>query len=340
MKRYISLLLMLLLLGNVATAQGNEQGTEIFKVSIDGKKKETVAKFSEMYHPHISPKGNYFYMEKMQHQSEVPVSYSLYHLKTKKWMSLAQEASWYPLSEVIAYIKQNQIVSLLPETEKEITIYSAPEGKVVDSFLIAPNEKYMTILQLNKKTNNHELVLLDMKTLKHRVNDQFKPSATEGEKMRWLPNGNKVFYKTSTSMKELDLPSGLKYVHKLKELPDYSADLHFRLEQEGPFNSSILNVKTGKKNQFGSGTSERFLEQLYWAPTGHTFVGSIQGPTSNAQDAYQSFVYSDGKNTMELPGLFRFLKTIDNIRFSGWSTDQKWVYFADLESIHFFRYMN
>lgn len=337
MKR-ISILLCLFIFCYAAPAWGNEKGTEVFKISVDGKKKEVVATFEEMVHPHISPKGNYFYMEKMKHQLPIPESYAAYSMKTKKWLPLSSPASWYPKSELLAGTEKKAMFSIDPSVGRKTILYTAPEGKEIDSFLIAPDERYATILQFNVKTKEQELVLLDMKTLKHRINDRFLPSSDAREKMSWLPNGKKVFYKTSAAIKELDLPTGLKYVHKIKQLPLYSADLQYRFVQEEPWKSYIVNLKTGKKQVYGNGSPEKYLEQLYWAPKGHAFVGLIQGPTSNAQDIYQDFFYSDGNHDVELPGLFRFLKTIDNIHFSGWSSDQKWLYFADLESVHFMRY--
>jgi hypothetical protein len=163
------------------------------------------------------------------------------------------------------------------------------------------------------------------------------------EKFYWMPNSKKLFYQTQTAFKELDLPTGLKYDHKMTELPSYSNDMKYRyMRTENE--EYLLDLHTGKKEILKTSVYyEDTLTKLFWSPAGHQLAAEafFMGAASS-QDSYMLIRYCKQVPKCSYPfgdptegKISPYLASLDNYSIIGWAGDGKSYYLADLASTHF-----
>lgn len=330
-------------------AQTNtQQPTLIYRTSTSHFQKELVAELPPFHFASMSPSTAYLYLERIGATKKDPTTSYLYEMKTKKLVKLNGLGKWYPRSDKLVMLEGGNLVRFDPLTEKKDTMVTGSSDNPILDFAVSPDEQYMAFFTNNHVDNRREqwLYLQHLPTLKMKVNDRFQSEYQKDRftpSFQWMPNSKKLFYKAGAAIKELDLPTGLKYVHKLRKMPSYSVDLKYALEenQSGNVLKKLDDGRTLLVGQYKVSFEQGWLDDEVWAPIGHSFVANEFLYTSNAQDSYARLRYHDGekgnffsKDSYGEPSLFLY----DNIRFIGWSQDAKWMYTADLNSIHCFSY--
>ncbi|CAM3489194.1 hypothetical protein EDM52_18960 [Brevibacillus invocatus] len=330
-------------------AQTNtQQPTKIYRTSTSHFQKELVAELPPFHFARMSPSTSFLYLERIGATKKDPTTSYLYEMKTKKLVKLNGLGKWYPKSDKLVLLEGGNLVRFDPVSGKKDTLVTGSKDGPILDFAVSPDENYMAFFTNSHIDNRSEqlLYLQHLPTLKMKVNDRFQSEYQKNRfspSFQWMPNSKKLFYKAGETVKELDMPTGLKYVHKLMKMPSYSADLKYGLEtnQSGNVLKKLDDGKTLLVGQYSGSISQGLLDDEVWAPFGHSFVANEFLYTSNAQDSYVRFRYQDGekgqyfpKDSYGEPSLFLH----DNIRFIGWSQDAKWMYTADLNSIHCFSY--
>ncbi|NRR01711.1 hypothetical protein HP570_05705 [Brevibacillus sp. RS1.1] len=318
----------------------------IYQVPVDGKVTKTVTNMTLIHRASMSPSGRFVYGERIGYgKADRTIPY-LYDMQTKKMTQLSGYGKWSPKQDTL-YVRENGgIVKLsLPDGKKTVLVPAAAQYPVLD-FSVSPDEQYMVftrmdMLSSNSKVSGH-LILQHLPTLKMKKNDQYEwPSGTEEERYYWVPNSKKLFYKTQTAYKELDLPTGLKYDHNMTAFPSYSNDMKYRYMRTNT-EEYMLDLQTGKKvNLKDSIFTESYLDKIVWSPAGHQMAVEQHARTSNSQDSYMYMQsckevtkcsYPFGSPDKGMPGYYDLS---DNQRIIGWAKDGKSYYVADLASIHY-----
>ncbi|MBY0088356.1 hypothetical protein [Brevibacillus brevis] len=321
----------------------------IYKVTVDGKVTKTVTNMPLIHRANMSPSGRFVYGERIGYgKADRTIPY-LYDMQTKKMTQLSGYGKWSPKQDVL-YVRENGgIVKLsLPDGKKTVLVPAAAQYPVLD-FSVSPDEQYMAftrmdMLSSNSKVSGH-LYLQHLPTLKMKKNDQYEWKVDHyapQEKFYWMPNSKKLFYRTQTAFKELDLPTGLKYEHKMTDFPSYSNDMKYRYmrtEKE----EYMLDLPAGKKLILKSSFyPDNDLKQIFWSPGGNQFAAEVYVHPSNSQDSYGAIrfckqvkncndPFSDPKKGLPNP----YLSSADNYRIIGWAKDGKSYYVADLASTHY-----
>ncbi|MFD2369720.1 hypothetical protein ACFSO0_07060 [Brevibacillus sp. GCM10020057] len=333
------------------TVQQTHEPSVIYQIAADGTSKKVVAQLPYMHRGAISPSGRYLYAERIGYGKTDPTVPYLYNLQTKKLTQLSGFAKWSPKRDMLYILEKGGIILVNPaDGTKSVLVAADPQYPVLD-FLVSPDEQYMAFLRKDLESVDHgtatHLYLQHLPTGKMKINDRFawEPPASRGEEQfYWLPTSKKLFYCTQGGIKELDLPTGLKYVHKLTSFPSYSADMKYRYvmtEKE----EYLLDLQTGKKVMLlkqAQPITEGNLSFLSWSPAGHAFAAEKFFRPSNSQDAYCILQYYREAPKYSLPfggvGASQyspFLSKKDNVRLIGWAKDGKSFYVADWSSIHF-----
>ncbi|CAM5793729.1 MULTISPECIES: hypothetical protein [Brevibacillus] len=329
-----------------------EPPTEIYKISGDGRAIKAVGQMPAMHRAAISPSGRYVYGEKIGFSKQDATVPYLYNLQTKKLVKLPGFAKWSPRKDLLYMLENEQLVLFEPATGQKKVLVHASAAYPITDFLVAPDEEYLAFIRKDLKGTDEQvryhLYLQHVPTLKMKINDRFAmtPSySRDVQSLYWMPTSRKLFYKTNAAYKELDLPTGLKYEHKLSAFPSYSSDMKYkyvRTQNEEYF----LDLQTGKKvmqqKQSHLPIMEQFIDKIVWSPKGHAFAAEWFFRPSNAQDSYMMIRYQKEPSSFLYPfgGIGEnkwspYLSAIDNIRVIGWSQDGKSVYVADLASMYY-----
>ncbi|MGF9909933.1 hypothetical protein [Brevibacillus porteri] len=318
----------------------------IYKVTVDGKVTKTVTNMPLIHRASMSPSGRFVYGERIGYgKADRTIPY-LYDMQTKKLTQLSGYGKWSPKQDAL-YVRENGgIVKLsLPNGTKTVLVPAAAQYPVLD-FSVSPDEQYMAftrmdMLSSNTKVSAH-LILQHLPTLKMKKNDQYEwRDVTDEEMYYWLPNSKKLFYKTHTAYRELDLPTGLKYDHKMTRFPTYSNDMKYRY-MDTYTEEYMLELATGKKiNLKDPVFVESSFDKIVWSPSGHQMAVEKHLHISNSQEAYMVIQtcqqvtkcsYPFGSPEKGMPGYYDLS---DNHRIIGWAKDGKSYYVADLASIHY-----
>lgn len=334
-------------------AQRNQEPSIIYQIAADGKFKKVVAQMPYMHRGTISPSGRYVYAERIGYGKNDPTMPYLYDIQNKKLSQLSGFAKWSPKQDML-YIQENGgILRLNPaDGKKTVLVEAVPQYPVLD-FLVSPDEQYMVFFRKDEKGTDSSqathLYLQHLPTRKMKINDRFawdEPAYKDTVPLYWLPSSKKVFYRTKDAYKELDLPTGLKYVHKLNSFPSFSMDMKYRYVRENN-EEYLLDLQSGKKvilQQQPQLITERYLDTISWSPVGHQFAAEeVFHPSGNAQDVYMRIRYYKEATKYQFPfedvneGFYHpYRSSLDNIRLIGWANDGKSYYVADWSSIHHF----
>lgn len=323
----------------------------IYQIAADGKTKKVIAQLPYMHRGAISPSGRYVYAERVGYGKNNPTVPYLYDIQTKKLTQLGGYAKWSPKQDMLYVAEKGGIVRVNPaDGKKTVLVEAAPQYPVLD-FRVSPDEQYMAFTRQDEKsadpsTATH-LYLQHLPSGKMKINDRFAwdtPPYRWSEPFYWLPTSKKLFYRTKDAYKELDMPTGLKYVHKLTSFPSYSADMKYRYVRSEK-EEYLLDLQTGKKvvlQQQPQALLEGFLSDISWAPSGHRFAAELFYRPSNGQDSYMMLrYYTEAPKFLHLFGdvgqskYSPYLSQKDNVRLIGWAKDGKSFYVADWSSMHF-----
>lgn len=328
-----------------------QETTVIYQISADGKTKKVVGQLPMMHRASISPSGRYVYAEKIGYGPNDPTLPYLYDLQTKKLTQLSGFAKWSPKQDMLYICERGGIVRFNPaDGKKSVLVQAVPMYPVID-FLVSPDEQYMAFSRMDEQSKDPgqqmHLYLQDLPTLKMKINDRYawqQPTNRTVSSFYWMPNSKKLFYRTKAAFKELDLPTGLKYVHNLKSFPSYSSDLKYRYVREEK-EEYLLDLQTGKKvilKREAQPIMEGTLSAVFWSPVGHAFAAEQHVRTSNAGDAYYMIQSQNDPGRAVYPfgalGTSKFspyLNASDNVRMIGWAKDGKSFYVADLASVYY-----
>lgn len=326
--------------------------TKIYRIDLDGKKQTLVAQLPAVHRASMSPNGRFVYAEKQGFKKDEPTIPYLYDTKTKQLSQLSGFAKWVSGKDELLMMDQASLYRYnLLTKQKTLLVKGTTETPILD-YAIAPDGHYLTFIQSDLKDpdaqKRNKLILQDMSTLKMKVNDQFflrdeEQSSTQSiELLYWIPTSKKVLYKANGTIKELDLPTGLKYTHSFKSFPSYSNDIKFRLDiKEG--HGYMTDLQTGKSVPTAEHPHpfylDRDLTHVFWSPTGHNYVAEKFLFTSNAQDANEQLVIQSTKKSFVYPfDGSPYLNANDNIQFLGWAADGKSFFVGDLDSVHMSRF--
>ncbi|MED4754185.1 hypothetical protein [Brevibacillus choshinensis] len=360
MKRLLLVSILTLgLLGSVipsgAQAYGQpEQPTHepsiIYQITADGKTKKVAAQMPYMHRGAISPSGRYVYTERIGYGKDDPTVPYLYNIQTKKLTQLSGFAKWSPKQDTLYIQERGGIIRVNPaDGTKTVLVQAVPQYPVLD-FLVSPDEQYMAFSRKDEKSGDASqethLYLQHLPTGKMKINDRYawELTAYRGiEQFYWLPTSKKLFYRTKDAYKELDLPTGLKYVHKLYAFPSYSMDMKYRYVLASN-EEYLLDLQSGKKVMLQKEPQmimEGQLDTISWSPAGHQFAAEQFFRPSNSQDSYMMLRYYREAPGFLLPfggvGLSDYspyLKKKANVRLIGWAKDGKSFYVADWASIY------
>lgn len=318
----------------------------IYKVGVDGKVNKTVTDMPLMHRASMSPSGRFVYAERIGYWKEDRNIPYLYDMQTKKMTQLSGYGKWSMKQDTL-YLRENHgIVKLsLPNGKKTVLVAGSASYPVLD-FSVSPDEQYMVftrkdMLSSNTKVSAH-LILQHLPTLKMKKNDQYEwGSGSDEEMYYWVPNSKKLFYKAKTTIKELDLPTGLKYEHKMNAFPSYSNDMKYRYIDTFT-EEYMLELATGKKiNLKDPVVTESSFGKIVWSPSGHQMAVELNYRTSNGQDSYmyirtykQITKHSYPFGGPDQGGAGSYYSLSDNHRIIGWAKDGKSYYVADLASLH------
>ncbi|MGG1660008.1 hypothetical protein [Brevibacillus sp. NRS-1366] len=326
-------------------AESKNEPTLIYRYHTDRLKQELVAKLPPFHFAAMSPGTSFIYLERIGATKNDATTSFLYNLKTKKLLPLnGGKGKWYPKSDKLLLQEAGNLISFDPVTYQSRMLVAASKNDPIIDYAVSPDETYMVFFKKDLSVSKQEtlLYLQHLPTGKMKVNDRFSSTDEKNRFSRyfqWFPNSKKVFYIAGTSIKELDLPTGLKFVHKRTDLPSYSADLQYAYEsnQTGDYLKKLDNGKTTLVGKYTDSIYQGSLDNVKWSPTGHSFVADEFLYGSNAQDTYSRLHYQNGEKGRYFPDVSYgepklFLH--ENVRFIGWSKDSKWIYTADLHSIH------
>ena len=342
------------LFGSVTPANSQAAGgqtaesTIIYRYAVPGMKKERIATLPLMHRASLSPSTAFLYTEKIGKTAAEPTTYYLFERKTKKLTPLTGYASWYPKSDKLLMYEKGSLYSYDPVSQKKKLATSVDMLRPIVTYAVSPNERYLAYMRLDRTNSNlhtsGKLILEDLSTQKILGTDTISLIKEPGRFARrivWQPNGRKLFYQTSTDIREFDLATGKVSVHTRKELPSYSADMTYAYDRTET-GAVLTHLPTGKKRSLGRTPNQRegdLLSGVHWAPVGHAFVGEEFRGTSNGMDAlvWLRYQHEGAKTnvppmTIDDPGIY--YQAHDNKPFIGWSPDANWIYTADLASIH------
>ncbi|MGG1534008.1 hypothetical protein [Brevibacillus agri] len=334
------------------TTNAAAQPSKIYRISLDGKKQTLIAQLPAVHRASISPSGRFVYAEKQGFKAGEPTIPYLYDSKTKQLRQLSGFAKWAQSKDELLLMDQASLYRYNPLTNQKTLLVKGTADTPILDYALAPDGHYLTFIQSDRKEPNlqkrHKLYLQDMNTLKMKVNDQFslpaeEESSTQAVKLLyWIPTSKKVLYKANGTIKELDLPTGLKYTHSFKSFPSYSNDMKLRFDVK-EWHGFITDLQTGKSVPTADNphpvSMDRDLTKVFWSPTGHNYVAEKFLFTSNAQDAIEQLVVKTANQTFTYPlDGSSYLDTIDNIQFLGWAADGKSFFVGDLDSVHMSRF--
>ncbi|RNB90415.1 hypothetical protein EDM56_07835 [Brevibacillus fluminis] len=320
--------------------------SKIYQIGLDGKKQTLVAQLPAVHRVSMSPSGRFVYAEKQGFKKDEPTIPYLYDIRTKQLSQLSGFAKWVSGKEELLMMDQTSLYRYNPITKQKALLVKGTTDTPILDYAIAPDGHYLVFIQSDTKDLNdqkrNKLYLQDMSTLKMKVNDQFslddaQISLTQSiELLRWVPTSKKVLYRANGTIKELDLPTGLKYTHPFKQFPSYSSDMKLLFDFK-QWHGYMTDLQTG--NSVPTWYGEHDLTKVFWSPTGHNYVAEKFLFNSNAQDAYEQLVIKTTNKSFVYPfdGNF-YLKDIDNIQFLGWAADGKSFFVGDLESVHISRF--
>ncbi|QHZ57379.1 MULTISPECIES: hypothetical protein [Brevibacillus] len=334
------------------TTNAAAQPSKIYRISLDGKKQTLIAQLPAVHRASMSPSGRFVYAEKQGFKAGEPTIPYLYDSKTKQLRQLSGFAKWAQSKDELLLMDQASLYRYNPLTNQKTLLVKGTADTPILDYALAPDGHYLTFIQSDRKEPNlqkrHKLYLQDMNTLKMKVNDQFslpaeEESSTQAVKLLyWIPTSKKVLYKANGTIKELDLPTGLKYTHSFKSFPSYSNDMKLRFDVK-EWHGFITDLQTGKSVPTADNphpvSMDRDLTKVFWSPTGHNYVAEKFLFTSNAQDAIEQLVVKTANQTFTYPlDGSSYLDTIDNIQFLGWAADGKSFFVGDLDSVHMSRF--
>lgn len=334
------------------TTNAAAQPSKIYRISLDGKKQTLIAQLPAVHRASMSPSGRFVYAEKQGFKAGEPTIPYLYDSKTKQLRQLSGFAKWAQSKDELLLMDQASLYRYNPLTNQKTLLVKGTADTPILDYALAPDGHYLTFIQSDRKEPNlqkrHKLYLQDMNTLKMKVNDQFslpaeEESSTQAVKLLyWIPTSKKVLYKANGTIKELDLPTGLKYTHSFKSFPSYSNDMKLRFDVK-EWHGFITDLQTGKSVPTADNphpvSMDRDLTKVFWSPTGHNYVAEKFLFTSNAQDAIEQLVVMTANQTFTYPlDGSSYLDTIDNIQFLGWAADGKSFFVGDLDSVHMSRF--
>ncbi|MED1792376.1 TolB family protein [Brevibacillus nitrificans] len=326
---------------NGQPVQANQEPSIIYQVAADGKSKKIIAQMPYMHRGAVSPSGTYVYAERIGYgKDDLTVPY-LYSIPTKKLTQLSGFAKWSPKQDMLYILEGGGIIRVNPrDGTKNVLVKTVPQNPVFD-FAVSPDEQYMAYLQKNGTST--DLYLQHLPTGKTKRNDQFalQTPAQRGHALfYWMPNSKKLFYQTKDAYKELDLPTGLRYVHQLGAFPSYSSDMKYRY-MHADLEEYLLDLTTGKKvilqKQLQS-MSEGNLQTISWSPKGHRFAAEEAFRSSgNARDVYMRLrLYTEAPGFLFPFGEYNpYSDARDNVRLIGWNNSGDSFYVADWSSVHF-----
>ncbi|MDR7318783.1 hypothetical protein [Brevibacillus nitrificans] len=331
---------------NGQPVQANQEPSIIYQVAADGKSKKIIAQMPYMHRGAISPSGTYVYAERIGYGKDDPTVPYLYSIPTKKLTQLSGFAKWSPKQDMLYLLERGGIIRVNPrDGTKNVLVKAVPQNPVLD-FAVSPDEQYMAYFQKNGTST--DLYLQHLPTGKTKRNDQFvsvTPAQRGQAPFYWMPTSKKLFYQTKDAYKELDLPTGLKYVHQLGAFPSYSSDMKYRymrVDQE----EYLLDLTTGKKvilQKQPQSMIEGNLQTIFWSPKGHRFAAEEAFRSSgNARDVYMRlrlyseaprflFPFGEGSASQYNP----YSDARDNVRLIGWNKSGDSFYVADWSSVHF-----
>ncbi|MGZ0052804.1 hypothetical protein [Brevibacillus gelatini] len=328
------------------------QPSKIYRISLDGKKQTLIAQLPAVHRASMSPSGRFVYAEKQGFKKGEPTIPYLYDSKTRQLRQLSGVAKWAQKKDELLLMEQASLYRYNPLTNQKTLLVKGTADTPILDYALAPDGHYLTFIQSDLKEANlqkrHKLYLQDMNTLKMKVNDQFSLPAEEESSTQavnllyWIPTSKKVLYKANGTIKELDLPTGLKYTHSFKSFPSYSNDMKLRFDVKEA-HGFMTDLQTGKSvptaDHPHSVYIDRDLTKVFWSPTGHNYVAEKFLSTSNAQDANEQLVIKTANQTFTYPlDGSPYLDTIDNIQFLGWAADGKSFFVGDLDSVHMSRF--
>ncbi|MBY0054707.1 hypothetical protein P4U99_23735 [Brevibacillus agri] len=334
------------------TTNAAAQPSKIYRISLDGKKQTLIAQLPAVHRASMSPSGRFVYAEKQGFKAGEPTIPYLYDSKTKQLRQLSGFAKWAQNKDELLLMDQASLYRYNPLTNQKTLLVKGTADTPILDYALAPDGHYLTFIQSDRKEPNlqkrHKLYLQDMNTLKMKVNDQFslpaeEESSTQAVKLLyWIPTSKKVLYKANGTIKELDLPTGLKYTHSFKSFPSYSNDMKLRFDVK-EWHGFMTDLQTGKSVPTADNphpvSMDRDLTKVFWSPTGHNYVAEKFLFTSNAQDAIEQLVVKTANQTFTYPlDGSSYLDTIDNIQFLGWAADGKSFFVGDLDSVHMSRF--
>ncbi|MFF0827148.1 hypothetical protein ACFYU8_09730 [Brevibacillus sp. NPDC003359] len=324
----------------------------IYHATPDGKTKKIQTNMPLIHRASISPSGRFVYGERIGYGKEDPTIPFLYDIQTKKLMQLSGIAKWSNKQDVL-YIRENDGIVRLTTTDgkKTVLVPGIFQYPVLD-FAISPDEQYVAFTRKDEKAADSKgsahLYIQHLPTLQIKKHDQYEwrqdKTALE-EKYYWMPNSKKLFYLTKEASKELDIPTGMKTVHKTTALPSYSSDMKYqyiKTEQE----RYLLDLQTGKKNLLLFEEEHAVdLSRILWSPVGHLFAAEqILTASPSSLDVYMLLFVFQEPNKYGNPfgshvnsGMFGpYMYGKDNYQLIGWAGDGKSFYFADLASTHIY----
>ncbi|MGE5702445.1 MAG: TolB family protein, partial [Clostridia bacterium] len=332
--------------GQAATAgnTNNTNQTIVYRVHLDGKKQEKVAVLPAMHDAFISPGGRFVYTVNRSFRKDTLNRPYLYDTKTQTLTELPGFAKWLPKQDELLLVEQESLYRYNPATKKKVLLAQGSKSDPITDYAVSPDERYLAFVQTEVSLNHPELAsrlfLVDMQSLKRKVNDRYAASQTDGFQkvplVSWSPTSKKVFYRVGAGLKELDLPTGRKYTYAVTAFPSYSSDMKWRFERKDGL-GYMTDLLTGKSAPTGElpQSIERSLTEVYWSPVGHSYVAKKFYHSSNAQDSYEQLTVRTGTKAFVYPldGSL-YLSDSDNIRFIGWARDGQSFYVADLDSVH------
>ncbi|QRG69560.1 hypothetical protein [Brevibacillus choshinensis] len=334
------------------SGQVSEQPSVIYQISADGTAKKAVAQMPYMHRGAISPSGRYVYTERIGYGKNDPTVPYVYNLQTKKLTQLSGFAKWSSSQDILYVLEKGGVVRINPaDGKKTVLVEAVPQYPVLE-FAVSPDEQYMAFFRRDEKSADKSqathLYLQHLPSGKMKINDRIaweKPAYRGPDAFYWLPTSKKVFYRTQDAYKELDLPTGLKYTHKLNAFPSYSTDMKYKYVRAGN-EEYLLDLQTGKKvtlQKQAQVIMENYLDRIVWSPTGHQFVSEqVLAASGNAHDVYMMirlnkderrhiFPFGDVGESKYSP----YMSFRENLRLIGWSKDGKSFYAADWSSIHY-----
>ncbi|WP_242774511.1 TolB family protein [Brevibacillus parabrevis] len=337
-----------------ATATPTDPPSKIYRIGLDGKKQTLVAQLPAVHRASMSPSGRFVYAEKQGFTNNAPTIPYLYDTKTKQFSQLNGFAKWASGKDELLMVEQASLYRYNPLTKQKTLLANGTADTPILDYAMAPDGHYLVFVQANLKepdaTKRYKLYLQDMNSLKMKVNDQFSLSDDQlksymvPDLFYWVPTSKKVLYKANGAIKELDLPTGLKYTYSFKNFPSYSNDMKLRFEDKQG-HGFITDLQTGKsvstQDNYTADPNdlERQLTRIYWSPTGHNYVADKYWHPSNGQDFYAQLVIKTTTKSFVYPFDNSFyMNSSDNIQFLGWAADGKSFFVGDLDSVHMSRF--